>query len=187
MYNIYSVIYYNLNIICHNSILDKVGGVMYAYTVSFFGHRRIFDPLTVDRKLDILIRKLLNDHPFVEFLVGRDGDFDMIVSSAIHRVKRTVRDDNSSLVWVLPYVTAEYRNNAESYYEYYDEVEICETAAGSHYKAAFQARNRSMVERSNLVVVCIDHNSGGAYQTLRYAQKQGVPCINLYDELEELQ
>lgn len=89
---------------------------------------------------------------------------------------------------MLPYATAEYRNNAESYQEYYDEVEICEAAAGSHYKAAFQDRNRRMVDRSDLVVSWIDHNSGGAYQTMRYAQNQGVPCINLYNErLEELQ
>ncbi len=165
-----------------------VGDSVDTYTVSFFGHRRIDDSLTVDRKLDTLIRRLLLEKSYVEFLVGRDGDFDLLVSSAIHRAKRTVRDDNSSLVWVLPYVNAEYRNNAKSYDEFYDEVEICEAAAGSHYKAAFQARNRRMVERSDLVVSWIDHNSGGAYQTMRYAQKQGVPCINLYDErMGELQ
>ncbi len=160
---------------------------MDTYVVSFFGHRRMDNPLTIDRRLDALIRRLLLEKPYVEFLVGRDGDFDQLVSSAIHRAKRTIRNDNSSLVWVLPYATAEYRNHAESYHEYYDEVEICEAAAGSHYKAAFQARNRSMVDRSDLVVFYIDHNSGGAYQTMRYARKQGVPCINLYDELEELQ
>jgi len=160
---------------------------MEIYTVSFFGHRRIDDPLTVDRRLDTLIRRLILEKPYIEFLVGRDGDFDQLVSSAIRRAKRTIRDDNSSLVWVLPYATAEYRDNVESYHEYYDEVEICEAAAGGHYKAAFQARNRRMVDRSDLVVFCIGHNSGGAYQTMRYAQKQGVPCINLYYELEELQ
>ncbi len=158
---------------------------MDTYTVSFFGHRRIDDPLTVDRRLDALIHRLLLEKSYVEFLVGRDGDFDQLVSSAIHRAKRTVRDDNSSLVWVLPYATAEYRNHAESYQEYYDEVEISEAAKGCHYKAAFQARNRSMVDRSNLVVFYIDHNSGGAYQTMRYAQKQGIPYINLCDERME--
>ncbi len=158
---------------------------MDTYTVSFFGHRRIDDPLTVDRRLDALICRLLLEKSYVEFLVGRDGDFDQFVSSAIHRAKRTVRDDNSSLVWVLPYATAEYRNHAESYHEYYDEVEISEAAAGSHYKAAFQARNRSMVDRSNLVVFYIDHNSGGAYQTMRYTKKQGIPYINLCDERME--
>ena len=161
---------------------------MDTYTVSFFGHRQILDQLLIDRKLDALIRRLLLTKPYVEFLVGRDGDFDQLVSSAIRRAKRTVRDNNSAHVWVLPYATAEYLNHAEDYHEYYDEVEICEAAAGSHYKAAFQARNRAMVDRSHLVVFCIDHNSGGAYQTMRYAIKQGIPYINLHTEsLEEME
>lgn len=158
---------------------------MDTYTVSFFGHRRIDDPLTIERKLDALIRRLLLEKPYVEFLVGRDGDFDQLVSSAIHRAKRTVRSDNSSHVWVLPYATAEYRNHPEDYHAYYDEVEICEAATGSHYKAAFQARNRSMVDRSGLVVFCIQHESGGAWQTMKYAKKQGIPYINLNDPQED--
>ena len=158
------------------------------YTVCFFGHRKIDNPVAVERKLDILIHRLLMEKQYVEFLVGRDGDFDLFVSSAVRRAKRTIRDDNSSLVWVLPYATTEYRNHAEDYHNYYDEVEVCETASGSHFKAAFQARNRTMVDRSHLVVFCIDHNSGGAYQTYQYVQKQGIPSINLHTvALEELE
>lgn len=161
---------------------------MDTYTVSFFGHRQILDQLPIDRKLDALIHRLLLTKPYVEFLVGRDGDFDQLVSSAIRRAKRAVRADNSSHVWVLPYATAEYRNHAEDYHAYYDEVEICEAAAGSHFKAAFQARNRAMVNRSHLVVFCIDHHSGGAWQTFQYAQQQGIPYINLHTAaLEELE
>jgi len=42
-----------------------------------------------------------------------------------------------------------------------------------------------MVDRSDLVVFCIQHASGGAWQTMKYAKKQGVPCINLNEQLEE--
>ncbi len=43
-----------------------------------------------------------------------------------------------------------------------------------------------MADRSNLVVRCLDHHSGGAYQTMRYAKKQGIPWIDLCDKrLEE--
>lgn len=158
---------------------------MDTYTVSFFGHRVIEDPLLIEQRLEMLTRKLLKEKEYVEFLVGRDGDFDQLVSSAIHRAKRTVRSDNCSHVWVLPYATAEYLNHAEDYNEYYDEVEICEAAAGIHYKAAFQARNRSMVDRSMLVVFCIQHESGGAWQTMKYAKKLGITYINLNDLQED--
>ncbi len=161
---------------------------MDTYTVSFFGHRYIDNPFPIEKALEELIGSLLRSKEYVEFLVGRNGDFDQLVSSAIRRAKRTVRSDNSSHVWVLPYATAEYRNHPEDYHAYYDEVEICEAAAGSHFKAAIQARNRAMVNRSHLVVFCIDHHSGGAWQTFQYAQQQGIPCINLHTAaLEELE
>ena len=161
---------------------------MEVFTVSFFGHRAIEEPLRIERRLENLIRKLLKENEYVEFLVGRDGEYDQLVSSAIRRCKREYRSDNSAHIWVLPYATAEYRNHPEDYHAYYDEVEICEAAAGSHFKAAYQARNRAMVNRSHLVVFCIDHHSGGAWQTFQYAQQQGIPYINLHTTaLEELE
>ena len=159
---------------------------MSTYTVSFFGHRVIEDPLRIEQRLEKLIRKFLKEKEYVEFLVGRDGEFDQTVSSAIRRCKRTVRDDNSAHVWVLPYPTAEYRDNEESFWEYYDEIEVCSTSADGHFKGAHQARNRAMVDRSHLVVFCIQHDSGGAWQTMRYARKQGKPYNNINDDpLEE--
>ena len=157
------------------------------FTVSFFGHRVIEDPLRIEQHLETLIRKLLQEKEYVEFLVGRDGEFDQIVSSTIRRCKRTVRDDNSAHVWVLPYPTADFRDNEETYREYYDEIEICGTSAGGHFKGAYQTRNREMVDRSDLIVFCIQHESGGAWQTMKYAKRQGIPCINLNDSLEGLE
>ena len=155
------------------------------YTVSFFGHRAIEDPLLIEQRLETLIRKLLKDKEFVEFLVGRDGEFDLIVSSTIRRCKRTVRGDNSAHVWVLPYPTADFRDNEDAYRDYYYEIEICDASAGSHFKGAYQTRNREMVGRADLIMFCVQHESGGAWQTMKYAQKQNIPYINLNDPLEE--
>lgn len=152
---------------------------MDAYTVSFFGHRIIDNPIAVKRALEAHVQKLLTEKSHVVFLVGRDGDFDQLVSSVVRRCKRTLRGDNSALVWVMPYLTAEYRDNEASLQAYYDEIEICETAANKHFKAAFQERNRAMVDRSDLAVFCVQRQSGGAGQTMRYAKKKGIPCINL--------
>ena len=158
---------------------------MEVFTVSFFGHRMIDDVFEIENRLEQLIRTLLREHQYVEFLVGRDGEFDQLVSSVIRRCKREYRSDNSSHIWILPYLTAEFRNNEESFRDYYDGVEVCEAAAGSHYKNAHQTRNRDMVDRSELVVLCIQHESGGAWQTMKYAKKQGKPCINLDEQLGE--
>ena len=155
------------------------------YTVSFFGHRIIEDFNRAEKKAKVIIRELILQKEYVEFLVGRGGDFDQIVSSAVKRLQRRIRADNSSLVWVLPYSTAQLRNNEESFQAYYDEIEICDAAQNSHPKRAYQIRNRKMVDRSDLVVFYVEHNSGGAYQTMRYAQKQGKRIVNLAEQPSE--
>ena len=129
--------------------------------------------------MEALVHALLLEKEYVELLVGRDGDFDQIVSSVVKRQKRLARDDNSSLTWILPYPTAELRNNMENFEAYYDEIEICGSAAGSHPKAAFQIRNRQMVKRSDLVAFYVNHTGGGAYQTMRYVQKEKKNILNL--------
>ena len=141
------------------------------FTASFFGHRQIDNAFVIEQRLQEIIQELLISKEYVEFLAGRNGEFDQLVASTVRRCKRTVRDDNSALVLVLSYTTA----------EYYDEVEICTEAAEHHFKSAHQIRNRFMVDRSDLVVFCVGHNSGGAYQTMQYAKKANANIVNLSD------
>ncbi len=88
---------------------------MNTFTVSFFGHRLIEHPFEIEKHLEKAIRELILSKEYVEFLVGRNGEFDQLVSSTIRRVKKTVDDANSALVLVLPYLTAEYINNKTSF------------------------------------------------------------------------
>lgn len=152
---------------------------MDTYTVSFFGHRQLNDALTIEQHLEAYICQLLLEKEYVEFLVGRDGEFDLLVASVIRRCKREVRSDNSSLVWVLPYETAEYRNHEDTFRAYYDEIQICEEAAHGHYKNAYRCRNQIMVSRSDLVIFCIQHPSGGAWRTYQYAIKSQKKYWNI--------
>ena len=85
-------------------------------------------------------------------------------------------------ILVLPYDTAEYRNNREIFDNYYDEVEICEKTCTAHYKSAIQIRNKAMVDRSDLVVFYLEYKSGGAYQTYKYAVKQKKKIILINKE-----
>lgn len=126
-----------------------------------------------------IVRKLISEKEYVEFLIGRDGEFDQIVASTVRRAKLAIRDDNSELVWVMAYPKAEYAHDADAFDAYYDHVEVCEGSARSHPKAAIQVRNRCMVDRSDLVVCYVDHDSGGAFQTMAYAEKTGKSVINI--------
>ena len=149
------------------------------YTVSFFGHREIKNALEVERKLEAKITELIQTKQYVEFLVGREGEFDILAASVVRRVKKQIDYGNCSLIWVLPYMKAEFRDNEKEFLEYFDDVEICEQSAKAHFKSAMQIRNRAMVDRSDLIICCIQHKSGGAYKTVQYAEKQGQTIINI--------
>lgn len=42
--------------------------------------------------------------------------------------------------------------------------------------------NRNIVDRSDLVICCIQYESGGAYRTIQYAEKQGKRIVNIENE-----
>ena len=154
------------------------------YTVALFGHRYIDNPFRIEERLDEEIRRLLSEHEYVDFLVGRDGEFDQFASSAVLRVQKRYRDDNSSLILVLPYARAEYLNNEDSFHDYYTDVEISYEASKAHPKAAIQIRNREMVDRADLILCAIERKSGGAWQTVQYAMKQEKTIINLAEDTD---
>lgn len=149
------------------------------FTISLFGHRAISNVFDVEDKLEKIIRTFIMSKEYVEILVGRSGEFDILAASVVRRVQSALDRANSALVLVLPYMTSEYRKNAASFESYYDEVRICEKSAKAHYKAAMQIRNQCMIDRSDLVICRIEHENGGAFQAVEYAKKSGVPVINI--------
>lgn len=69
---------------------------MNIFMVSFFGHRQIDNPLQMELQLKNYLF-FVKTGKYIEFLVGRDGEFDQIVSSTIRRCKK-IQDDNSALI-----------------------------------------------------------------------------------------
>ena len=80
---------------------------------------------------------------------------------------------------VLPYPKSEYIRNCESYNKFYDDVEIYSSLEKVHPKAAYQIRNRYMVDRSDEVIFYVKDKIGGAAKTLRYAETKGKKIVNV--------
>ena len=152
---------------------------MNIFTVSFFGHRQLAYPFEAERKLEELIRRLLNEKEYVEFIVGRSGEFDQLAASVIRGCRRLMGEESSSLVLVLPYETAEYRENKASFEEYYSEVEICSESAEAHFRSAHQLRNNAVLKRSDLAVFCLEREEGGAWKTFLRAKKENTPIFRI--------
>ena len=140
------------------------------YTVCLFGHRQIENVIEVEAALRAVIEKILVDHEYVEFLIGREGEFDTLAASVIKSVMRNCDDGKCSLTLVMPYLRADFEKNQSEYEAYYDSIELCEESVAAHPKAAIRIRNRNMVDRSDLSIFYVTHPSGGAYQTMKYAE-----------------
>lgn len=106
------------------------------FTVSFFGHRSIERVSEIENRLDKLLHDIITQKEYVEFLIGRDGEFDLLASAAIKRTVREYGYGNTHFTLVLPYMKAEYRDN---------EKNTSTTMMRSRY-----VRNRPMLTRRQL-------------------------------------
>ncbi len=145
------------------------------YTVSLFGHRLIQDMRQLENKLKPIIEELIKMKYYVSFLIGRCGDFDEYVASVIKRAQKAAGIENNDLILVLPYKVAD----IEYYENYYDSIIIPECVSTAHPKSAITLRNRWMVEQSDLVIVYVEHDDGGAYNAMKYAKKLNKKLINI--------
>ena len=140
------------------------------YRIAFIGHREIYGHYRLEDEIERIVRDKLYEKEYVEFYVGRNGDFDISVASAIKRAQNAVGHHNSCLILLQPYPMKD-----DEYYEkFYDEVQ---------YPVDFKTitkRNRWMVENTELLIAFVEEGrKGGALTTLKYAEKQGVEIINL--------
>ena len=145
------------------------------YRVAFIGHREIRDIIYVENKIEELVLDLLHRYEFVEFNLGRNGDFDISAASAIKRAQKKYGTQNSSLNLILPY-----KSKDEGYFEkYYDEI-IYPLGNYVHFKEAITKRNEWIMDNSDLLICYVEQErKGGALTALNYAAKQGLKIINL--------
>ena len=136
------------------------------YRVSMIGHRVVED-YGIEEKLYELFWELLRTKEYVEFYLGRNGDFDILAASVIKRLHKNYRDDNSVMILVLPYPVKDY----EYYYYYYDEIIIPDELHGVHPKAAITERNRWIVANSDMLIAYIRNKSGGTATCVRMAER----------------
>ncbi len=90
------------------------------YRVALFGHRDLDAHEKVERKLFPILTELIRTKSFVEFYIGRDGEFDIFTASLIKRFQRNTENTNSEIILVLPYP----KKDIEFYEQYYDGVII---------------------------------------------------------------
>lgn len=106
------------------------------YRVTMIGHRIVGD-FDIEEKLYDLFKNMLRTKEYVEFYLGRNGDFDILAASVIKRLQKNYRNDNSALILVLPYPVKDY----EYYEKYYDEMAVLLLASISETIAYIQVHS----------------------------------------------
>ena len=153
-------------------------------TCTFTGHSMfvsgsIFDALL--KQIDHFA--LSTDEPV--FLVGGMGEFDEMGARAVRMVKEKYRQKNICLCLVCPYMKNSLNRDKEYFERRYDEIIICDRADPAYYKAAIKIRNRYMIDCSSLLIAYVQRDSGGAFETLKYAKKQeDITVINLAEKMD---
>ena len=71
---------------------------MNIFTVSFFGHRQLDNFYEAENELERIITELISQKEYVEFLVGRNGEFDQLAASTIKRVRQRFDTSNNAFV-----------------------------------------------------------------------------------------
>lgn len=152
------------------------------FRVALFGHRYLDSLRIIEDRLTPIIKDLIWKKQFVEFYIGRNGEFDEFAASVIKRVRKDVDLSNTALILVLPYNSVK----IEDYEKYYDEITIPDVLWKMHPKGAIKAKNRWMVEQADLVIGYVEREEGGAYTALKYAKQLEKEIINIaVDETEE--
>lgn len=146
-------------------------------TCTFAGHREVFGSCT--QQIENALEKLMENEDSLHGYVGGMGAFDAFSAAAVRGLKRKYPQKEIRLTLVLPYMQQKINEYREYYEASFDDILIPLELAGMHYKRAIPARNRWLVDHSDYLIAMVWRNFGGAYTTLRYAQKQGREIILL--------
>ena len=139
-----------------------------------FGHRNVFENIE-----DKLYTAVMNaaERGCEIFYTGAMGEFDSLFSSAVRKAKKTY--PNIKLICVKPYFTNDINIDKDYYAALYDDIIIPDELAGIHPKAAIKARNRWIIDNSDIVLIYTVRNFGGAYEAKRFAERNGKRLIKI--------
>lgn len=150
---------------------------MYGKICAFCGHRDVFDP-NVKKRAEKEIISLI-EQGFTTFYSGGMGDFDKICEGIVCGIKR--KNDKIKLCLVLPYMKSSINHDRAYYNSLYDEI-VVPDLGDIHYKRAITARNRWLVENSDMILAYVFREIGGAWTMFKHAEKSGVKYVNVYEK-----
>lgn len=148
----------------------------------FTGHRKISSlPMReIESRLRKYLSVLIEKEDFTEFRTGGATGFDSVAALTILKLKKQYPHIKLHLLLPCPGQDKYFTPLEKSLYQYTLEHADSVTYIQNYYtKDALFARNRALVDGSDLCVACLERLEGGTYYTVSYARKQGIKAINI--------
>ena len=165
-----------------DSILKK-GGDCVSKICCFTGHRNInsLAPRELEKRLENKLIDLIENEGFTDFRAGGARGFDTMAAMTVIKLKKKYPHIKLHLllpcknqdVYFLPFEKQLYRFAIS-------EADSVTYIQERYSREAMFARNRALVDGSDLCIAYLEKLEGGTYYTVNYARKQKVKAINLY-------
>ena len=143
--------------------------------ITFIGHSRIFGEDDLEERVFALIKKEIENNSPI-FYLGDYGNFDDIAKNACQKYKKY--NNNSSLIFVTPYISEKYLQSRKERMSKYDET-IYPDIEKVPKRYAIVHRNMWMIDNADLVIFYINYSFGGAYNMYQYAKRKKKKFFNL--------
>lgn len=144
--------------------------------LTFCGHSRFHKGQEYEKQLYKILENTIGEAP-ADIYLGGYGNFDSFAYQCAKKYKSSHPD--VKLVFVSPYYDVEYQRNYLHYQKSRYDLIVYPSIEDKPKRFAIIYRNRYMVDMADVVIAYIDHNTGGAYQTYKYAKRNGKVIYNL--------
>ena len=144
---------------------------------AFFGHRDTVITPQLEERLTQTLRQLI-DEGIDEFWCCEQGTFDWICRVVTLKLKKEF--DFINVWYVCAYNPNKYsRIRQESLDRMFDGLIYNDKIARGVPRFAILRRNRYIVQNADVIVCYVEHDYGGAYQTIELAKSYTKRILNL--------
>ena len=149
---------------------------------SFAGHATLYDSEEIiKQKLKKEIINLIEKENVTTFYSGGKGRFDLLCGYTIGELKKDYPSIKSYLI--LPYPSIRKDTYSKGFIETFDNI-IYPNLENIPIRFAILKRNEWIINNSDFLIAYVRHSWGGAYKTLKYAEKRkNIKIINIAKEV----
>lgn len=148
--------------------------------ITFIGHSFVFSQREIKDIIMDELRNIISDTHDLTCYIGGRGDFDNICADVCRDLKKEFNSIN--VYYITPYLSlSEQKKIKEMQSAGLCDESIYPPIEKTPPKFAISKRNEWMISNSDLIIVYINHNYGGAYKSFTFAQRKKKKIINICD------